>query len=445
MTRPNSPMTNSPDSSPERWYPTSLGFDTDAPGLSRLALIETVLATGLLAWFIYDTHLFVFLFVSSVAVPFALFRTTESDVRTTRFALRLIGAVPEPVRWTGMDGTLIGRGLYSFIDPCVKGLAKFVFYLRVLLVMPAARFASLCVSLYLHFWECIAVLPKNWKKACLSIDMFRRAEILPGLGGHPEIWLPVTRRLSWFYRIAMTLTVVGFVVYILSLPRNNDQLNFVQLALLVYLTLRIYIAVAPWVPRLLTYFFAFWFRWSLKSTSVLWLPLLYIAADVDSPNWSAERRLVRIRESRFSAAMRWFGLASSTFIVGYVAVRIGKAKVYRFVSENVPFVDYFFGGPAAVAVASWNVVSVVNTVLAWGLYWLVDVELDRRKYGQGLSDNTALKCLKCVALLRWALFLFSWLCTVVVFYRIVQGMRPIPLRIEWLPWLNDETSAGGGV
>jgi hypothetical protein len=110
--------------------------------------------------------------------------------------------------------------------------------------------------------------------------------------------------------------------------------------------------------------------------------------------------------------------------------------MYRVIAESIPWVDYFFGGPATVAVASWNVVSVINTILAWGLYWLADVELDRRKHKQGLSDDKTEKYLKTLSLIRWGLFIFSWICTVIVVYRIVRGMRPIPIHIEWLPFAS---------
>jgi hypothetical protein len=65
----------------------------------------------------------------------------------------------------------------------------------------------------------------------------------------------------------------------------------------------------------LSHVLAWWYRWSVKSTAVVWLPLLYIAVDVVPQGWSAVRRLETIRSSATSKIVRAYALLTITLLL----------------------------------------------------------------------------------------------------------------------------------
>jgi hypothetical protein len=421
----------------DQWHWTSRGFGPSGTGLSRLAVLESLIATGAMLWATYYFHLYWPLAIALVTVPFTLLRTEQSDERTTRFALKLIRRC---ATYSSVEELEKPIDFFSY-HSIKRSLQLFWFTGVVLVVAVLARLGSLAVSLTTDFWRSIEVVPSNWKKICLSVDLLRPIEILPGKGGYPnetmafEIERFQQRQSSFLSNGGIVGSMLAFFIAFRLISPEQFGVNWywLKVAFLFATTFTLLLLVYM-VPYYVAYFAALWYRWSLKSTSVLWLPLLFIASDVAAPGWSAQRRMKRIHESGFASNLRWFGLVSSLLVLSYLALRISKAKLAAYIHEHVPLIDYFFGGPAGVVVGAWTLASLLNTVLDWMLYWFVDWELERREHGKSLRDAIAIRILKVVALIRWGLFGFSWVCSGYVFYIIIRDRKPVDFRWDWLPW-----------
>lgn len=421
----------------DQWHWTSRGFGPTGTGLSRLAVLESLIATGPMLWATYYFHLYWPLAIALVTVPFTLLRTEQSDQRTTRIALDLIRRC---ATYSSFEDFAKPLDAFSF-QAIKRSLQLFWFTAVVLVVAVLARLASLCVSLTTDFWRSIEAAPTNWKKICLSVDLLRPIEILPGQSGYPnetmefEIEQFQKRQSSFLANGGIIGSMMAFFVAFRVMAPDQFGLNWywLKVGFLIATTISLLILLYL-IPYYIAYVAALWYRWSLKSTSLLWLPLLFIATDVASPGWTAQRRMKRIHESGFGSNMRWFGLVSSLLVLAYLGLRVSKAKLATYLHEQIPLIDYFFGGPAAVVVGAWTVASILNTVLGWVLYWLADWELERRQHNKVFPDRWVLRILKAVGLIRWGLLAFSWICTGYVLYTIIRDRKPVDFRWDWLPW-----------
>jgi len=230
------------------------------------------------------------------------------------------------------------------------------------------------------------------------------------------------------------IIISGYVVSVIVFYLESGSIMY---GLLVGLLIQVMVLLLflPAVGSImLTYFAALAYRFSLKSTAFIWLPLLYIADDISPSSATVDRRLDRISTSAAGSLARAYALFAGlllllkfvTQIVSY-KVLVGLIQMSSWLTPLEPLVK-------PVEVPVWQVLSILNAIIAWSIYLYADWELSRRKYKSGCSDLTVEKILGTTILVRWMITCYTTICTVYIVYEIAKNSDPVPRIFTWTPW-----------
>ena len=176
-----------------------------------------------------------------------------------------------------------------------------------------------------------------------------------------------------------------------------------------------------------------WFRWSLKATAIVWLPVLYIAADIAPSSWSAQERLDNIIGAETAKLSRRI---AAIVLIGYFIKFFTRVVWYKQLAtifvEN-EWLRTLIPVVRPIDVPSWQVLSSINALGAWGVLLWADWESRMRRRKQGRSDNAVLYTLVVVVSIRWLITLFTSGCTLVELGKIVLRSHPPKINWVWLP------------
>jgi hypothetical protein len=181
---------------------------------------------------------------------------------------------------------------------------------------------------------------------------------------------------------------------------------------------------------------AWWYRFSLKSTAIVWLPLLYVATDVapDPKTWSAKRRLVTICTAATAKVMRVYALVVGLFLLAKFGSQIVWYKTIAAWERSSEWLSRISPLVRPIDVPVWQVCSLINAVAAWGLLLFADWQLRKRQYKESWSDKTVNYLLSWTSFIRWLITLYTSLCTLYAIYVIVKNSYPPEWEFRWLPW-----------
>ena len=160
-----------------------------------------------------------------------------------------------------------------------------ILYLRVLIWSVFVRvFATLR-----HPIVGIKNIPDNWSRVVLCTDIRTPMELVPGTGTVREVLQGITEDEEWanpFFLIFVIAfyAAIFFTIAVFVLPSLNDGiLKFVIISILLILFLSSLLALHVFVSFLTCFVSAYFFRFSMKSTAILWLPLLFILRSRQNP------------------------------------------------------------------------------------------------------------------------------------------------------------------
>ena len=140
---------------------------------SWLALIETLLASGLM-WIIairYE-HLW-YLLVSATVAPLLLLRNPYS----TKLG----------VRWYRAYLERMNHRITIDVTRRFNSGHRLALYVPVTIQATILKVRATIHSLFVHTLLAIRAIPRNWSTVCFRSDLFTEIDAVPGLGGFPLI------------------------------------------------------------------------------------------------------------------------------------------------------------------------------------------------------------------------------------------------------------------
>ncbi len=331
---------------------------------SILAVVETLLATCasliISVWY-FDTYIHIF--ISVCIGPFLLLRTELSTVRGFRWHRITCGYVLAPLFWLG---AILGRNkiLEKILFIPFWGLLFFTISITLPLEIIIVKIVATCISALQHPIEAIQAIPKNWRRYILVIDSFHPPETLPNLESS-------------------------------ILFKNNNLMIFSELKKKIYTD---FISPHSWPDRcvgvplfsllaLLLFVPALFYRWSLKSTSVVYLPLLWVGAENRKPQETAYKFILRIGKGWFERFLRmWAIFILVALILLPFMLWIGIINLLpewkslqiwlsQFLAVNPFLQEYFI--PTEHTLNSWHIARFVSAVITlWILHKSQDYILD---------------------------------------------------------------------
>lgn len=370
-----------------RWACTPLSSDRGE--VSVLACVESLLAISIslgIAWYYQTiTHIA----ISACLAPFLLLRTKRSTLR----GLILLGRNGYRIEDQFGDVPFF---IYIIFGPT---LIKVIATVEVLISHPAKLFTS---------------IPLNWKRIVFCTDMSHAPEPMTGMERlKNKSFVKLLPNIA-LYNLLFShhaQTARRWVI-----PRGH--LNIMDSCLIILYSLFLFL------PSLM-------YRFSLKSTSLIWSPLLWI---ISSAQFRGPLKfcLDDIRQASMYNIMRAYSLMVLLLFLGKIIILIGPQAVIMN-SDFRPLLEPLIE-PARLPL--WQVASALSAVLAWVIYVIADYHLRaiERKSSHTASEISIKWQLGVLNVTRTCLALYTIACTLYIAWKISADLQWPFVEFVLFPW-----------
>lgn len=356
--------------------------------VSRLACVESVVAVGIALWLAFWFHSFSHYKVAVCLAPLLLLRTE----RSTELALR----------W-------FERGL-NRIQPL--GGSEWRETVAVVICAPAAlllaKFASVAWTAGRHPIYTLGALPANWNRVILSTDLAQPPELVPGGDQHP-----VRKSLSFADE------TFNHWLEVLRSERGWERMRTLTSGVLVFL------------PSIL-------YRFSLKSTCPVYLPLLFVLRRHDDVNLREQTK--GIQTDDFERLARVYSIFVLVFLsllptVIFFTAQSWNHSIVEWAKTLPPAVlrlssIFLFTMPKGIELDGWHIARTLNALLTIALWLYI------RKKIAGLERNPDAPASKAIdgwMMVRRVLSVYTIACTVYIIVTTVNWQAIPPIHVRWLP------------
>jgi hypothetical protein len=343
--------------------------------VSMLAIAETLLAITLVFYLAAHFNTLRWLAFAICVSPLLLLRTEES----TRLGIDWWDRwVTWEERWDYQGDKLVITILWAIAVIVIACAVAF-----------AIRAAATVVGVLSNPACSLRAIPQNWSRVTLAMDSRFPPEFIPG---HPSETLQSTLE-------GMT-----------GLP---------LVAALLFL-------VPPFVPAII-------YRWSLKATSIIYAPLVFVAQSTFSEGTDVRTKLQLIKRSDLSRIRALFGIVT---IIAFLTKVILMMKWNGFVAawKGNPIVEFLSLYVAPAEIPKWQLAEVANSVLAVGVMFFARYALLRYELNKPLWETPIKRIIGFVSGLRWTLALYAIVCTGYITIREARHWNLPPLGQKWIPW-----------
>ncbi|QDV49570.1 hypothetical protein [Gimesia fumaroli] len=389
--------------------------------VSLLAIIETIAAVSFSLWLaISYLGTWDYVLVGACVAPLLLLRTESS----CNLALH-----------TFLKYESLAILNYSQSVGTKKILAFFLYFCTLLFVPLLCRLFAMIMGIIKRPIETITRIPCNWIQICVCTDLFHPPELVPGIQLNKN-------KISFDILDFVTYCKFVFDISFRRVKYNFDLIIDPKTSLIRRLISLVIIFLEPYsffcwflVTLLLFYSGPIIYRFSLKSTSIVWAPLLWIIPKA-TPKTKMITRLKVINKSSWG---RLISVVSSAVLVLFVF----KILIFTGINElNERFSDSsilsklsMFIEPHSIPI--WQVASAANSLLALGLFWYASSNLIHIETGEikESDDNSTIDyTLRTASVIRTSLSLYTISCLFyIVLYKVSLFDIP-PLGDKFFPW-----------
>lgn len=371
----------------------------DAGEITLLAIVETVLAVALLITLSLWLDTARWLAGACLLSPLLLLRTEESVQRGLRMnawlnandkqaSAVLIGAL---ILVFGVAVWLAQGWALLLIFPFTGVLIAFSLSPLFFVI----RFTATLVSVIQHPLHSLANLPGNWRRIVLATDSGLHPEFLPGEDFGPA-----------------------------SLLENINRETLLNHWLLLSVFLTIYPLTAA-------------YRWSVKATCVVYLPLMWLVNTARYRATSVGDMLRQYLADEIQTVRRWALVLTGGFLIGKLVVLVSVDDILAAVKADVPEkglkvlrVLQPYLTPRHIEI--WQLTPVINGLLALGM-WL----FARRVLRMGVhapADATLQRWWNVMSCLTLILSLYSIACLLQITLHhgdLIGTLRQLGDVIDW--------------
>lgn len=299
----------------------SKGFERG--DISLLGIFESVAAvTILIATSIYSNSL-TYVAIASLVAPFTLLQSNHSRSLGVRWlgriqwwrrletdspdASRVGRALQIPatvVFWVGTFGSLVGA-VPGVGDIFGTGLAFAIITLAALGAVPIVlvRSAATFVATVTHPVVTLRAVPMNWRNLILCKDLFEEPEVIPGY-----LDAISTGELTGDLRVAIFLRGLRY-------KRPSDPTDIIYLDDTIRPGIQAFMQILAIPIGILLYAPYYSARWALKSTAVIWAPLLWLSASSNGSALPFPLRLRILAEDATSKAVYSFSWIAILLVI----------------------------------------------------------------------------------------------------------------------------------
>jgi len=369
-----------------RWFSTPTSAANRE--VSFLAVIETVIAVSATVFLAVNVlHSWTHVAIMASVVPLMLLRTEESTNLALNWASRYqaFGSSYSP-----------GVGILFITISPVCALA--------------IRIAATLVCFVMHPLDALIAIPSNWVRNCLCVDLTHPPEIIPGTETSSE-------EISMFQ---FTRHLIG----IKMAPRIFK--NWTVFVGLISIILPIFFFL--FIPAIIM-------RFSMKSTAIVWMPLLWIIPKA-TPKTQLETRLNLVNKSSWGRFVVFLSAGTVLLFTAKLLLYIGIAELAS-LWNNLSFAPSLTELIEPNAVPPWQIASLSNSLIAIGLFWFAGHQLILNSDSDshtGLQKQTTDWTIRLASVIRSTLSLYTISCLLYIFIRMGLLVNWPPLGDNLFPW-----------
>lgn len=388
----------------------------DRGEISLLAIIETVLSIIITIGIAIKYETLLHIFIGSLIAPFLLFRTDYS----TKLGFSMFSTIHieyeilekllsvEVVQPTDSDMKFLLSSLYFFtVEVPINLILIFIMLGSTVIIRPLAAL----VGLFRHPIISFRAVPKNWKRIAGSVDLKYPPEPLPGLETY-----------STNFEEFRFGNMIGVLTRFFRSPFTFGSVLANGL---------LFLTVAPililfYIPTLI-------YRFSLKSTTILYLPLIWLTHISFSEGNTLIQKLEDIKESPAESHKRiyaYFIIIFLTilplFIFSSLAELIIWAKQNIHTNADLMRIYIPFN-----KIELWHIARSLNAVLTVILYYLSYSILRDIESGKSLPGNATDILFRGAFFVRGLFALYTLICGI---YIVSQSVSLPAVGSDIFPW-----------
>ncbi|SFV63105.1 hypothetical protein MNB_SV-3-1625 [hydrothermal vent metagenome] len=267
----------------KNWVWTSSVKSADKLQFSILALVETFLAVGVsfFVWFYYGFYWHIV--TGLLVAPLFFLRTKKSEIDSLRF----LQIKFETIFYLITVLLLIINFIYMiYIDftfvKIIIGIILSIIFITLFLQPLIGLFIIINIKIFFTFKNLsLSNIPKNWFKIIMSTDMFHPPEVIPG--------------------IEKTNSILKFKYFSLDKGMYEDLKDNPFYYLIKYMI---------FIPIII-------FRYSLKSTAWIYLPLIWLVQPQDKQNLTTR---LKMESKNFIAYLMFFYSLIVVFVFTFLPI-----------------------------------------------------------------------------------------------------------------------------
>lgn len=352
--------------------------------VSILALIETVGSAVAALWLAIHWGTFAPFAISVVFAPLLLLRTRDSTAHGVRLARKY-------TQWVKYNrGATFSK---SLVEP-------FGFFLCPLVI----RVIATIRSVFGDPLGCAALVPSNWWNFIARIDTTVAPQVVPGFRSPFRLHSTVGADM-WDISNYIDGILPGVPHGESTTPTVSDRFAFLALGVLVCLP-------------------AWLYRWSLKSTFWIYLPLLWVVQPIRYNRKDVWARIEFIRNNRGILY-----LSAGVLVLGLIKIRIWQMKSAFSAWWNDTTLGQFFQVYVAPdSMPIWQYASMANCILAFAMFFTARSALQSQKESAPWPDAPLDSGFRFATACRRILTTYTTV--VLVMITLKQGFPPLG---EFLP------------
>jgi hypothetical protein len=253
------------------------------------------------------------------------------------------------------------------------------------LVIGTIKLFSTSICLIIHPIESISVITGNWYRVVFCTDIGAIPELIPSIEQVSE------RSPIAAFRASNLLRIFG---QLFTNPKKFDPVFFEEFGgnrnifmKIIKITLAFYVGIFFFFLSAILFLIpGLAYRYAVKSTALIWSPLLWVSRPVSNPT-DIKLTMSRILTRSIYKASRIY---STMFTIAFIA------KMYlwlhsgelpnTFVSPSVLKAAREFIVPDQLPV--WHLTSAFNSIASWGLYFISDYYFRDWQDGVQIPENS---------------------------------------------------------
>ncbi len=407
-----------------KWHFHNTRLSADRGDISVLAICETLIAISVYVWIVIAFDTFLHIAAAACIAPTLLLQSKRSQligqliaanisnrmdsiIRRMRFFLaprKVAEDINSGIRKYG-PLSLAGRHILSVL----KGiLLSLIYPLLLIIIFTIAKIAATFFVLGTRPLKTISLIPVNWRKFVFSIDISIIPEALPGI----ERSNRVANKLEHSLRFSTIVNAAKHFVY------RRGKIN-------------IYVTIASIIIFTVLFLPSIIYRFSIKGTSIVLSPLLWISSKVAT-----------VREIRYVLLINRYDILSIIVVIysAFVIISFFIRIYFTFALDNMEVVAFsenwinLFVSIDVIPV--WQIAAAVNGILAIVLFLrsqrhLIAIEAKR---DEEINFKYISYEISTIQVIRSIMTLYIIICLFYITWKVAIDLEWPAMEFVMFPW-----------